>query len=143
MVNQLSVFLENSKGRLSQMARVLSDSDIDLLALSIADTTNFGILRMIVNDDKAAVKVLKEHGYTVNLNEVLVVVVPDHPGGLSGVLDVLADADVSVEYLYSFVSKPKESALIVFKVDDVPLAIKELHSKQVSMLSMDDLIKSL
>jgi len=143
MVNQLSVFLENSKGRLSQMARVLSDSDIDLLALSIADTTNFGILRMIVNDDKAAVKVLKEHGYTVNLNEVLVVVVPDHPGGLSGVLDVLADADVSVEYLYSFVSKPKESALIVFKVDDVPLAIKELQSKQVSMLSMDDLIKSL
>lgn len=143
MVNQLSVFLENSKGRLSQMTRVLSDKGIDLLALSIADTTNFGILRTIVSDDKIAVKVLKEEGYTVNLNEVLVVVVYDHPGGLSDVLDILADADVSVEYLYSFVSKPKESALIVFKVDDVPLAIKELDSKKIPMLTMDDLVKSL
>ena len=141
MVKQLSVFLENTKGRLSQMTKVLQNADIDLLALSIADTTNFGILRAIVSDDDKAVAELKEAGYTVNLNEVIAVGVPDHPGGLSDVLDVLVNNDVSVEYLYSFVRKPKEKALIIFKVDDVPLAIKALSENKVTLLSRDDLLK--
>ncbi len=141
MVKQLSVFLENTKGRLSQMTKVLQNAEIDLLALSIADTTNFGILRAIVSDDEKAVAELKEAGYTVNLNEVIAVGVPDHPGGLSDILDVLVQNDVSVEYLYSFVRKPKEKALIIFKVDDVPLAIKALSEKQVTLLTRDDLLK--
>ena len=141
MVKQLSVFLENTKGRLSQMTKVLQKAEIDLLALSIADTTNFGILRAIVSDDDRAVKELKEAGYTVNLNEVIAVAVPDHPGGLSDVLDVLVKNDVSVEYLYSFVRKPKEKALIIFKVDDVPLAVKALTENGVTLLSRDDLLK--
>ena len=141
MVKQLSVFLENTKGRLSQMTKVLQAADIDLLALSIADTTNFGILRAIVSDDDLAVKVLKEAGYTVNLNDVIAVAVPDHPGGLSDVLDILVKYDVSVEYLYSFVRKPKENALIIFKVDDVALSVKSLTENNVTLLSRDDLLK--
>jgi hypothetical protein len=141
MVKQLSVFLENTKGRLSQMTKVLQNADIDLLALSIADTTNFGILRAIVSDDEKAVAELKEAGYTVNLNEVIAVGVPDHPGGLSDILDVLVQNDVSVEYLYSFVRKPKEKALIIFKVDDVPLAVKALSENKVTLLTRDDLLK--
>lgn len=141
MVKQLSVFLENTKGRLSQMTRVLCDAGVDLLALSIADTTNFGILRAIVSDDDKAMQVLKEAGYTVNLNEVLAVAVPDHPGGLSDVLDILIKYEVSVEYLYSFVRKPKENALIIFKVDNLTAAIKALNENKVSLLSRDDLLK--
>lgn len=141
MIKQLSVFLENSKGRLSQMTRVLSEADVDLFALTIADTTNFGILRTIVSDDEKAAKVLKEHGYTVRLNDVIVVAVPDHPGGLSHVLDVLTDSDISIEYLYSFVNKPHESALIVFKVDDVEKAMNSLNEKNVPLLSRADLMR--
>ncbi len=140
MVKQLSVFLENTRGRLSQMTKVLQEADIDILALSIADTTNFGILRTIVSDEEKAVSELKAAGYTVNLNDVIAVAVPDHPGGLSGVLDILVDNDVSVEYLYSFVRKPKESALIIFKVDDVALAVKSLTENEVSILTRDDLL---
>lgn len=141
MVKQLSVFLENTRGRLSQMTRVLCDADIDLLALSIADTTNFGILRAIVSDDAKAVEVLKNSGYTVNLNDVIAVAVPDHPGGLSDVLDILVKCNVSVEYLYSFVRKPKENALIIFKVNDVELAVKSLGENNVTLLTRDDLMK--
>ena len=143
MINQISVFLENSKGRLSQMTRVLADAGVDLLALSIADTTNFGILRTIVSDDELAVKVLKEHGYTVSVNRVLVVVVPDHSGGLSHVLDILNDGDVGIEYQYSFVSKRNQKALIVFKVNDKELAVKELEANKVHLLDMKSLLESL
>ncbi len=141
MIKQLSVFLENTQGRLSQMTRVLYDAGIDLLALSIADTTNFGILRAIVSDNEKAVKALKEKGYTVNLNDVLAVAVPDHPGGLSDVLDILVKDEVSVEYLYSFVRKPKENALIIFKVNDAALAKKTLIDNKVAILSREDLLK--
>jgi hypothetical protein len=143
MVNQLSVFLENTTGRLSQVTHVLSDNNIDLLALSIADTTNFGILRTIVSDEEKAMKALKEAGYTVNLSPVIVVVVEDHPGGLSHVLDVLYNAEIGIEYLYSFVNKPKESALIVFKVDDVPGALETLEAQKVPLLAKADLVKTL
>ncbi len=143
MVNQLSIFLENTTGRLSQVTHVLSDNNIDLLALSIADTTNFGILRTIVSDEEKAVKVLKEAGYTVNLSPVIVVVVEDHPGGLTHVMDVLYNSEIGIEYLYSFVNKPKESALIVFKVDDVPGALEILEEKKVPLLAKADLLETL
>ena len=143
MVNQLSVFLENTTGRLSQVTHVLSDNNIDLLALTIADTTNFGIMRTIVNDEEKAVKALKAEGYTVNLSPVIVVVVEDHPGGLTQVLDILHNAEIGIEYLYSFVNKPKESALIVFKVDDVPGALQILKGENVPLLAKADLVDTL
>ena len=138
MVKQLSVFLENSKGHLANMTRVLGEAGVDLLALSIADTTNFGILRAIVSDNDKAVSALKTAGYTVNLTEVLAVTVPDRPGGLTEVLEVLLEGGISVEYLYSFVRNPKKNALILFKVDDVAAANEALNAKGIVTLSQAD-----
>ena len=140
MVKQLSVFLENSKGRLASMTRALGDAGIDLLALSIADTTSFGILRAIVDDTDKAVAVLKEAGYTVNTTEVLAVLVPDSPGGLASVLGLLNDAHVNVEYLYSFVRKSQGNALILFKVDRVSEAARALNEAGIRMLDQPEII---
>ena len=140
MVKQLSVFLENSKGRLASMTPALGDAGIDLLALSIADTTSFGILRAIVDDTDKAMAVLKEAGYTVNTTEVLAVLVPDSPGGLAGVLGLLNDAHVNVEYLYSFVRKAQGNALILFKVDQVSEAARVLHEAGIQMLDQPEII---
>lgn len=140
MVKQLSVFLENSKGRLAHMTKVLSQAKIDLLALSIADTTDFGILRAIVSDLDRAVEVLKKEEYTVAVSEVMAVMVPDQPGGLADVLQIFADADVSVEYLYSFVRKPAQSALILFKVDKLDEAKTLLEKKGIALVNQDELM---
>ncbi len=140
MVKQLSVFLENSKGRLASMTRALGDAGIDLLALSIADTTSFGILRAIVDDTDKAMAVLKEAGYTVNTTEVLAVLVPDSPGGLASVLGLLNDAHVNVEYLYSFVRKAQGNALILFKVDRVSEAARALNEAGIRMLDQPEII---
>ena len=135
MVKQLSVFLENSKGRLSRMTTLLGESGVDLLALSIADTTDYGILRAIVNDTDKALSVLKEGGYTVNVTEVLAVLVPDVPGGLAQILRLLLETDVSVEYLYSFIHRSQENALILFKVDNVDEAATVLKAHGVELLN--------
>lgn len=135
MVKQLSVFLENSKGRLSRMTTLLGEAGVDLLALSIADTTDYGILRAIVNDTDKALAVLKEGGYTVNVTEVLAVLVPDVPGGLARILKLLLDTDVSVEYLYSFIHRAQENALILFKVDNVDQAATVLKKNGVELLN--------
>jgi hypothetical protein len=140
MVKQLSVFIENSKGRLANLTRVLGEAGIDLHSLSIADTANFGILRAIVDDNEKALKVLREHGYTVNITELIAVAVEDHPGGLAQALDVLDDAGVSIEYLYSFVRKPTQSALILLKVDDSAKAVAALENQKINILKQDELI---
>ena len=135
MVKQLSVFLENSKGRLSRMTTLLGEAGVDLLALSFADTTDYGILRAIVNDTDKALSVLKEGGYTVNVTEVLAVLVPDVPGGLAQILRLLLETDVSVEYLYSFIHRSQENALILFKVDNVDEAATVLKANGVELLN--------
>ena len=140
MVKQISVFLENSKGRLANMTKTLGDAGIDLLALSIADTTSFGILRAIVNDTEKAMAVLKAEGYTANTTEVLAVIVPDSPGGLAGVLALLNEANVNVEYLYSFVRKAEGNALILFKVDQVAEAAKTLADAGMTMLDQAEIL---
>ena len=101
MIKQISVFVENKKGRLAKITEVLGNAGIDLIALSIADTTNFGIMRCIVNDPDKAVTVLKNSGFTASATEVIVVEVPDKTGGLASVLKILDEADISIEYLYS------------------------------------------
>ncbi len=139
MVKQISVFIENKKGRLAELTRHLRDHNIDLKALSIADTTNFGILRCIVNDPEKAIAVIRDAGFTANITEVLAVEVPDVPGGLAGILDHLAEADISVEYLYSFVQTHNDSARILFRVENPARAKDILISKGVSVLSADEL----
>jgi hypothetical protein len=139
MIKQLSVFIENKKGRLAKITSVLADAGIDLVALSIADTTNFGIMRGIVKDPDKAIKVLKENGFTANLAEVFVVEVPDEPGGLSNVLKLLDEADVSIEYLYSFVFTKNENALILFRVEDIDGAVAKLKQNGVKLLTSKDI----
>ncbi len=140
MVKQISVFIENKKGRLYKITKALGDEGIDLIALSIADTTNFGILRCIVNDPDKALKVLKDSGFTANTTEVLAVEVPDRPGGLAGVLEILTGADISVEYLYSFVRTKKDSALILFRVEEIEKAIDVLTKNKINILSNKDIL---
>jgi len=135
MVKQISVFIENRKGRLAELTGLLRQHGIDLKALSIADTTNFGILRCIVDDPDQAIGVIREAGFTANLTEVLAIEVPDVPGGLAGILDLLAEADISVEYLYSFVRTHGKSALILFRVEATEKARQLLISRDVNVLT--------
>lgn len=141
MVRQLSVFLENTKGRLADMTNVLKNAEVNLLALSIADTTNFGILRAIVSDDDKAVKVLHDAGYTVHLSDVIAAEIPDKTGGLADILSALGEGEISVEYLYSFVRTPGEHALILFKVDDVESAKKIFTSNNIKLLNKAELVE--
>lgn len=137
-VKQISVFIENTPGRLADFTKVLAENSIDLVSLSIADTTNFGILRGIVGDPEAASKVLMANGYTVKVTDVLAVCVPDHPGGLSGILEKLAEKNIALEYLYSFVRRKGDNALIIIRVDKPEEAEKVLSDAGVRTLSQDD-----
>ncbi|MFZ5974299.1 MAG: ACT domain-containing protein [Bacillota bacterium] len=138
MVKQISVFIENKKGRLAELTGQLRENNIDLKALSIADTTNFGILRCIVDNPDLAIKVIRGAGFTANITEVLAVEVPDVPGGLSTILDYLAQADISVEYLYSFVHTQSKSALILFRVEEPEKAKDLLLAKGVRILTAEE-----
>lgn len=141
MIKQISVFIENKKGRLAKITDVLAQEGIDLIALSIADTTNFGIMRCIVNDPDKAITVLKQNGFTASTTEVFVVEVRDEPGGLASVLRVLDDADISVEYLYSFVRTPNENALILFRVENIETAVATLKRSGINLLEASDVYK--
>ena len=139
MIKQISVFVENKKGRLSAMTKVLSDNNIDLIALSIADTTNFGILRCIVDKIQKALEVLSDAGFAANTTDVIAVKVEDKPGGLTKVLDILTAADVSVEYLYSFVKKTEDGALIIFRVDNTKKTIDVFTENNITMLTEEEI----
>lgn len=138
-VKQISIFLENKSGRLAQVTRVLGDNNINIRALSIADTTDFGILRLIVNDPDKAFQVLKASGFTVSTTDVIAVEVPDHPGGLADALDVLQDNNINIEYLYAFLQKASNAALVVFRVEQLDQAIDALQAKGNRLLSGDEL----
>ncbi|NCB05951.1 MAG: ACT domain-containing protein [Clostridia bacterium] len=137
-VKQISVFLENSPGRMAEYTQFLGRNGVDLISLCVADTTNFGILRGIVADYERAVKLIAQAGYTVKLTDVLVVSVPDRPGGLGEVIGLLAEQNVSIEYLYSIVRRSAENAYIVIRVDDVEKADKVLRQGGVQLLSQED-----
>lgn len=126
LVNQIAVFLENRKGRISDFARVLKEQNVDLISMSIADTKEFGILRAITRDNEKAVQALKDAGFTVVTSELIGVEVDDKPGGLSDVLSLLNNQDVDIEYLYSYARIEKGKAIILLKVDDNKLALDAL-----------------
>ena len=133
-VEQISIFIENKSGRLAKISRVLGESDINIRALSLADTSDFGILRLIVNDVEKAKSVLKECGFTVNKTEVVAVEVPDRPGGLSHILNVLDSGQINVEYMYAFGERTGGNAVIVFRFDDTDKAIETLTGSGVHIL---------
>lgn len=133
-VQQISIFLENKKGRLADVSKVLGNNGINIRALSIADTTDFGILRLIVNKPELAYQALKEDGFTVSSTDVIAVEVTDQPGGLSQVLRYLENAEINIEYLYAFVTQNSTAALIVFRVEQVDEAIKVLLENGVNVV---------
>ncbi len=133
-VKQISIFLENKAGRLAEVTRILGEGQVNIRALSLADTTDFGILRLIVNDNTRALKILKDNGFTVGETEVIAVEVPDRPGGLAGILAILADRGMNVEYMYAFVERSGENAIIIFRFDDIDAAISLLQLRGVKVL---------
>ncbi|MBP1945368.1 ACT domain-containing protein [Methanobacterium petrolearium] len=137
-LKQISVFLENKKGRLWKAMNVLSTAGINIRALSIADTSEFGILRMIVPDPQLAKKKLTEENFVVKVNEVIGVEVDDEPGGLDTVLGILNQADVNVEYIYAFVEKKTNKAIVVIRTEDLDAGIKVLEDAGVDILNARD-----
>jgi len=133
-VQQISIFIENKSGRLAEVTRILGDAGINIRALSLADTSDFGILRLIVNNGQKANTVLKEKGFTVNMTEVVAVEVPDCPGGLSSILQTLDSAGINVEYMYAFVERSGGNAVIIFRFDETDKAIAALQANNFNML---------
>ena len=133
-VEQISVFLENKAGRLAEVARILSDAGINIRALSLADTSDFGILRLIVNDNARAKEALKQQGFTVGRTDVVAVEVEDRPGGLHKILDILHRANVNVEYMYAFVQQSGSNAVIIFRFDNLDEAVKVLQANGVTVI---------
>jgi hypothetical protein len=133
-VKQISVFLENKSGRLADVTRTLGRENINIRALSIADTTDFGILRLIVNRPEEANRALKEEGFMVSETEVIAVDVPDRPGGLAHVLEILGVAGINIEYLYAFIGKTSDEALVIFRVENCDGAMHALQAKNIKVL---------
>lgn len=133
-IKQISIFLENKSGRLARVTRVLGEKKINIRALSIADTTDFGILRLIVNDPDTAFKSLKEAGFSVNVTDVIAVEITDSPGGLADPLEYLRDAGINIEYLYAFLTRASQAALVVFRVEQIDEAVKVLQAKGITIL---------
>ena len=140
VIKQLSVFVENQPGRLAEVTDVLSKNDIDIRALSIADTTNFGILRLIVDHPARAESRLKEQGFTVSQTDVIGVGITDQPGGLAVALRILADEGITVEYMYAFVSTAEKTAFVILRVENTAQAEQVLSAKGIPILSSEDVL---
>ncbi len=134
-VEQISIFLENKAGRLAEVTGILGEADINIRALSLADTSDFGILRLIVNDHEKAKQVLKEHGFTVGRTEVVAVEVEDRPGGLNRILRILFEAGINVEYMYAFVQQSGQNAVLIFRFDDIDNAVNVLTRDGVTVIN--------
>ncbi len=133
-VEQISIFIENKSGRLAEVSGILGKAGVNIRALSLADTSDFGILRLIVNDAEKALQVLREQHFTVSKTEVIGVEVPDSPGGLSSILQILDQNNVNVEYMYAFADRCGDNAVIIFRFDDTDEAIQALTKSGVKIL---------
>jgi hypothetical protein len=137
-LEQLSIFLENRSGRLAEITGILARAGINIRALSLADTADFGILRLIVSQTARAVQVLREGGFTVATNEMVALEVPDRPGGLWSILRVLEGAGINVEYMYAFVHKATENAVVIFRFDEPDRASAVLRTAGVRVLAGEE-----
>ena len=134
---QISVFLENRKGRLAEMTKLLAENKINIRAVSLADMTDLGVLRLIVNDPERCLGVLKANDFAAQATEVVAVEVPDRPGALHNLLEVLNANGLNVEYMYASVGKKVDTGVVIFKVDPVNEAVVVLQRNGISVLSGD------
>jgi len=139
IVKQISVFVENRPGKMAELAEVLYQHQIDMRAMSMAETKDFGILRLIVDDTYKTSTVLKEEGYIFSITPVLAVAVPDEPGGLMHILEVLKDEEINLEYMYAFIARRKDSAYMIFRVEDAEHAKKALVSRGIKLVCQSEL----
>ncbi len=137
-VEQIAIFMENRSGRLAEITSILAEHGINIRALSLADTADFGILRLIVNDTEKAKIILKDNGFTVGTTEVLVVEVPDKPGGLASSLTAIKEADLNVEYMYAFTQKSGTSGLIIFRFEKIDEAITAFQKSGIRILTGEE-----
>ena len=134
-VKQISVFMENRPGRLAAITKVLKDNNIDIRAINIADTTDFGILRMIVNDPAEAERVLRANSMTANVADVIAISIEDNIGAFSDVITILKDKDISIDYIYSFIGEKSSKAVIIIKTNDLENSVAALKEGGVKVLS--------
>ena len=138
-IHQISVFLENRTGQLAEITRLLADNGIDLRAISIAETSDYGLARMIVDDSHKASKILLEHGDILSMTPVWAVEVPDRPGGLAEVLAVLAENHVDVEYMYSLFAHQDGKAYMVMRIHDEPRFLSTLGDRKIKIMTKAEL----
>jgi len=138
-IEQLSVFVENKPGKLVEALEALSEAKVDLRALSLADTSDFGILRIIVDKPAEALEVLGDAGFLVKSNEVLAVVIDDRPGGLAAVLRVLSEAGIDIEYTYAFIAHSHDKAYVILRVDNNDAAANILKTSGIDMLDAKEM----
>ncbi|MBN1996099.1 amino acid-binding protein [candidate division KSB1 bacterium] len=140
-VKQISIFMENRAGRLEEITEVLRVADVNIRALSLADTSDFGILRIIVDKPKEAVEKLRNEGFTVRENDVIACVVDDHPGGLHQILNILAQNNISVEYMYGLLERHTDKAVMIMRIEELDIAVKALLSNNIDLLPGEEVYR--
>ena len=138
-VKQISIFVENKEGRIKKAIDTLAKENINIRALSIADTTKYGILRLIVSDNKKAIEALEKDGFIVKENDVIILAIPDEPNGLNSTLAVFDEKGINLEYLYAFVSSKTDEAIVVMRLENMEKAIAELEGSNVKILKTEDI----
>jgi hypothetical protein len=138
-VKQISIFVENKEGRIKKAIDTLAKENINIRALSIADTTKYGILRLIVSDNEKAIDALEKDGFIVKENEVIILAVPDEPNGLNSTLSVFDEKGINLEYLYAFVSSKTDEAIVVMRLENMEKAIEALNESNVKILDENDI----
>ncbi len=134
-VEQISIFLENKEGRIAEVTSILYKADVNIRALSLADTNDFGVLRLIVDKPEIAEKSLKDNEFTVGKTNVVAVEVDDQPGGLHRILTILDEEKINVEYMYAYVPKNVEKPIMIFRFDNIEAAINVLESNNIKVVS--------
>ncbi|WP_296881893.1 amino acid-binding protein [uncultured Methanobrevibacter sp.] len=138
-VKQISIFVENKEGRIKKAIDTLAKENINIRALSIADTTKYGILRLIVSDNEKSIEALEKGGFIVKENEVIILAVPDEPNGLNSTLAVFDEKDINLEYLYAFASNKTDEAIVVMRLENMDKAIEALENKNIKILDANDI----
>lgn len=138
-VHQISIFLENRAGQLAKVTRVLADNNIDMRAISIAETTDYGVLRLIVNDAELATGILLDHGFILSMTPVHVVAVPDQAGGLAPVLEAIAEGELDIEYMYSLFTHKEGKAYMVFRNSDDEKFVSLLKAHGIALATKEEL----
>lgn len=141
IIQQLSVFVENRLGRMAEITDVLASANIDIRALSIADTSDFGILRLIVDRPDDAVKALRDAEITVSLTDVIAVGIPDTPGSFAKVVRMMSEAGISIEYMYAFISRTNNKAYVIMRLENPEKGVAVMKENNVQILSGDEVYR--